>query len=113
MDGKQQRFLRAVDRFYAVASRVGNRDVCLQAGSLAVVVKHSVPELRSAWEQFVHTICKDRDQAALHLQYFASVIRNWRGSDAVSLLELSADVAFAVQIDASVQITASSVDLVA
>lgn len=111
MDQKAKEFIKHVDKLYAVASRVGRTEVCLQAGSLVVVVRNSVPELRTAWNQFVFAVVTDNEQMANHLKYFYAVIRNTRGLDAVSMLELASDVAFAVEITTSVE--AQSVDLVA
>lgn len=109
MNEKAKGFIKHVDKLYAVAARVGTHEVCLQAGTLVVVVRHAVPELRSAWNQFVFSICTDEDHVRNHLQYFYSVVRNMRGHDAVSLIELSADVAFAVDVS----VAAQTVDLVA
>lgn len=89
MNQKTKDFINHVDRLYAVAARVGNREVCLQAGSLVVVVRHAVPELRSAWTQFVFSVATDDDHMLNHLKYFYAVVRNLRGHDAVSLIELS------------------------
>jgi len=102
-------FIKHVDKLYAVAARVGTHEVCLQVGSLVVVVRHAVPELRSAWNQFVFSIVTDDDHMLNHLKYFYSVVRNMRGHDAVSLIELSADVAFSVDVS----VAAHTVDLVA
>jgi hypothetical protein len=109
MDRKAKNFMRQVDKLYAAASRVGNREVCLRAGSLVVVVRHAVPDLRSAWDQFVFAICIDEDHMLNHLKYFFAVVRNMRGHDAVSMIELSADVAFSVEVS----VDAQTVDLVA
>lgn len=113
MNQKAKEFIRHVDRLYAVASRVGRTEVSLQAGPLVVLVRNSVPELKSAWEQFVFAITVDNDKKHMinHLQYFYAVMRNTRGNDAVSMIELASDVAFAVEITTSVE--ARSVDLVA
>lgn len=113
MDQKAKNFMRQVDKLYAAASRVGNREVCLQVGSMVVVVRHAVPELRSAWNQFVFSICTDEDHMLNHLKYFYAVVRNMRGHDAVSLIELTADVAFAVEVVAETKVAAQTVDLVA
>jgi len=111
MDRKGKEFIKHVDRLYAVASRVGRTEVSLQAGPLVVLVRNSVPELKSAWEQFVFAVAVDKKHMINHLKYFYAVIRNTRGLDAVSLIELASDVAFAVEITSSVE--AQSVDLVA
>ena len=113
MNQKTKDFIKHVDRLYAVAARVGNREVCLQAGSLVVVVRHAVPELRSAWNQFVFSIATDDDHMLNHLKYFYAVLRNLRGHDAVSLLELSSDLAFAVEVVAETRVDAQVVDMVA
>lgn len=111
MTDKQKQFIKHVDRLYAVASRVGRTEVSLQAGPLVVLVRNSVPELKSAWNQFVFSVVTDKSQMENHLRYFFAVIRNTRGQDAVSLIELASDVAFAVEISTSVE--AQAVDLVA
>jgi len=109
MKEKAKGFIKHVDKLYAVAARVGTHEVCLQAGSLVVVVRHAVPELRSAWNEFVFSIVTDDDHMLNHLKYFYAVVRNMRRHDAVSLIELSADVAFSVDFS----VAAQTVDLVA
>lgn len=108
MTEKQQRFLNHVDRLYQVASRVGDREAVLRVGTTLLVVRRSVPELAAAWNQFAHHVGYD-GTLLNHLQYFWAVMRNMRGRDSVTLIELTADVAFTVQVD----IEASVVDMVA
>ena len=123
MNEANKRFLRCVDELYSVASRVGNREVVLQAGATLLIVRHSVPELASAWRQFAH-LAKDQGKLINHLRYLFAVLRNMRGHDTVSLVELTADVSFVVELDWSsmratqdskvdVSLSASSVDMVA
>lgn len=110
MNEANQRFLRCVDELYSVASRVGNREVVLQVGTTFLIVRHSVPELAAAWRQFAH-LAKDQGKLINHLRYLFAVLRNMREHDTVSLVELTADVSFVVELDVSV--SASSVDMVA
>ena len=108
MDEANKRFLRCIDDLYSVASRVGSREVFLQVGTTLLIVRGSVPELKSAWQQFAH-LAKDEGKLINHLRYLFAVLRNMRGHDTVSLVELTADVSFVVELDVS----ASSVDMVA
>ena len=110
MNEANKRFLRCIDDLYSVASRAGNREVVLQVDSTLLIVRGSVPELASAWRQFAH-LAKDQGKLINHLRYLFAVLRNMRGHDTVSLVELTADVSFVVELDVSV--SASSVDMVA
>jgi hypothetical protein len=110
MNEANKSFLRCVDRLYSVASRVGSREVIIQVGTTLLIVRGSVPELASAWRQFAH-LAKDHGKLINHLRYLFAVLRNMRGHDTVSLVELTADVSFVVELDVSV--SASSVDMVA
>jgi hypothetical protein len=109
MTEKQQRFLKHTDRLYEVASRVGDREAVLRVGSTLLVVRGSVPELASAWNQFSHHVGNTDGTLLNHLRYFWAVMRNMRGRDSVTLVELTADVSFTVQVD----VEASVVDMVA
>jgi hypothetical protein len=109
MTEKQQRFLKHVDRLYEVASRVGDREAVLRVGTTLLVVLGSVPELASAWNQFAHNVGNTDGTLLNHLRYFWAVMRNMRGRDSVTLVELTADVSFTVEVD----IEASVVDMVA
>lgn len=110
MNEANKRFLQCIDALYSVAARVGNREVVLQVGTTLLIVRGSVPELASAWRQFAH-LAKDQGKLINHLRYLFAVLRNMRGHDTVSLVELTADVSFVVELDVSV--SASSVDMVA
>ena len=109
MTEKQQRSLKHVDRLYEVASRVGDREAVLRVGTTLLVVRGSVPELASAWNQFSHHVGNTDGTLLNHLRYFWAVMRNMRGRDSVTLIELTADISFTVEVD----IEASVVDMVA
>jgi hypothetical protein len=109
MTEKQQRFLNHVDILYQVASRVGDRMTVLRVGSTVLVVQGSVQELASAWNQFAHYVGNTDGTLLNHLRFFWAVMRNMRGRDSVTLIELTADVSFTVEVD----IEASVVDMVA
>jgi hypothetical protein len=68
-----------------------------------------VPELASAWNQFAHYVGNTDGTLLNHLRFFWAVMRNMRGRDSVTLVELTADVSFTVEVD----IEASVVDMVA
>lgn len=97
---KPKDFTARVSRFYEVATRLGNHESVLRAGDLILVVRHSAPELESAWAQFVAATCSNQLHARAHLRYVFAVLRSVRGSDAVTLLELTCDVSFVVDLRA-------------
>ena len=109
MTEKQQRFLKHADRLYEVSSRDGDRETVLRVGTTLLVVRGSVPELASAWNQFAHHVGNTDGTLLTHLRYFWTVMQNMRGRDSVTLIELTADVSFTVEVD----IEASVVDMVA
>jgi len=112
MMGKQLKpneFARHVARFYAVACRVGDYECVLRCGDLVLVVRHSTRDLEDAWKQFVAATCCNEPHARAHMRYAFAVLRSVRGSDCVTLLELSCDVSFvldakaeAVQLESAV-----------
>jgi hypothetical protein len=102
-------FLKQVDRLYQVATQVGRTETVLQVGQMVLIVRNSSADLKSAWDHFAKHVTRDRGILTNHLRYFFAVLRNVRGVDAVTLLELNADVSFSVSVDVEPQ----SVDLVA
>ena len=102
-------FLKQVDRLYRVATQVGRTETVLQAGQVVLIVRNSSADLKAAWDHFAQHVTPERGFLTNHLRYFFAVLRNVRGSDAVTLLELNADVSFSVSIDVEPQ----TVDLVA
>lgn len=97
---KPKEFVAEVSRFYATATRVGNRESVLRAGDLVLVVRHSATELEEAWRQFVSATCRNALHARAHLRYVFAVLRSVRGSDSVTLIELKCDVSFVVDLSA-------------
>lgn len=97
---KSKEFTNKVFRLYEVACRVGDYECVLRCGDLVLVVRHSTRDLENVWQQFVAAICNSELHAKLHMRYMFAVLRAVRGSDCVTLLELSCDVSFVLDVKA-------------